>query len=118
MTDDSTTGFSKLNDSNYASWAIMMEAELIRKEVLVEAGTKTEEEIKVEVNVQKAKRKAEEMAQACAEMFLRVELGSPGDLGEVAERSPRPRFCYGFGTEAQVPYVEEGSHAEDAGIDW
>ncbi|KAJ3764528.1 hypothetical protein FB446DRAFT_656337 [Lentinula raphanica] len=77
MTDDSTTGFSKLNDSNYASWAIMMEAELIRKglwtnvvEVLVEAGTKTEEEIKVEVDVQKAKRKAEKMAQARAEIIL------------------------------------------------
>ncbi|KAJ3816513.1 hypothetical protein EV361DRAFT_813001 [Lentinula raphanica] len=71
MTDNSTTSFSKLDDLNYTSWAIMMEAELIRKDLW----TNVVEEIKIEVDVQKAKRKTEKMTQASAEMILQVESG-------------------------------------------
>ncbi|KAJ3831783.1 hypothetical protein F5878DRAFT_549112 [Lentinula raphanica] len=81
MTDNSTTSFSKLDDLNYTSWAIMMEAELIRKDLW----TNVVEEIKIEVDVQKAKRKAEKMAQARAEMILRVE---PGQLSHMTLKDP------------------------------
>ncbi|KAJ3723747.1 hypothetical protein C8R42DRAFT_640906 [Lentinula raphanica] len=92
MTDNSTTSFSKLNDLNYTSWAIMMETELIWKDlwtnvvaVLVEAGMKPQEEIKIEVDVQKAKRKTEKMTQARAEMILQVE---PGQLSHLTLKDP------------------------------
>jgi hypothetical protein len=51
MTDDSSAHFPKLNDTNYAQWSIMMEAELTRKglwmnivEVVVEKDGKTHQE--------------------------------------------------------------------------
>ncbi|KAJ3767073.1 hypothetical protein FB446DRAFT_652722 [Lentinula raphanica] len=81
MTENSTTSFSKLNDLNYTSWAIMMETELIRKDLW----TNVVAEIKIEVDVQKAKRKTEKMTQARAEMILQVE---PGQLSHMTLKDP------------------------------
>lgn len=95
MVDSSTssTQFPKLNDTNYATWAMMMEAELVRKklwlvvDVQVDGSdTKNEEELKTEMEKKLAKRSATTMAEARAEMILRVE---GGQLSHMLARDPR-----------------------------
>jgi hypothetical protein len=93
MTDDTSTRFAKLNDFNYASWSIMMEAELIRKSLFLgiveinvaDADKKTKDELQAEFDAQKLKRKADEMAQARSEMVLRVE---PSQLAHMTSKDP------------------------------
>lgn len=97
MSDDTSTRFPKLNDSNYASWSIMMEAELIRKslwtnivEMVIDIEKKPDEkkttdEIKAEFESMKSKRKSDKMAQARSEMILRVD---PGQLSHMTSKDP------------------------------
>ncbi|THH06318.1 hypothetical protein EW146_g9647 [Bondarzewia mesenterica] len=83
MSDDSasTARFPKLNDGNYAEWSMMMEAELVRKglwgmvEILVDTEGKEETAWKAELQMKMVKRTAQKMAEARAEMILRVEGG-------------------------------------------
>ena len=80
--NQSTTHFAKLNDDNYTSWSIVMEAKLIHKglwtgvvEIVIVVDKKTDEEVENELKAQKLKRKADKMVQAQSEMILQVELG-------------------------------------------
>jgi hypothetical protein len=92
MTDDSSARFPKLNDTNYAQWSIMMEAELTRKglwtnivEVVVEKDGKTEEEVQKDYMAKLVKRSASKMAEARSEMILRVD---GGQLPHMISRDP------------------------------
>jgi hypothetical protein len=99
MSDDSSSSarFAKLNDTNYASWAMQMEAELIRKglwvdvtEVMIEqlddeGKQRKEEEITMETETKLNSRSTTKMAQARAEMILRVE---PGQLAHMRNKDP------------------------------
>ena len=73
-------GFEKLNDSNYVEWAIRMEAELVRAGLwsmvevqLDKIDGKDAATIAAELAAKKGKRSPEKMAQAQAEIILRVE---------------------------------------------
>ena len=92
MSEESTTRFAKLNDANYASWSIMMEAELTQKDlwtnmvvILLDVDKKTNNKQKAEFEKKKGKRKYDKMAQARAEMILRVEAGQ---LSHMTARDP------------------------------
>jgi hypothetical protein len=87
--DSDSARFQKLNDTNYAQWAIMMEAELVRKdlwtdivEVLIIPPSETgdagfddnaRELADKDADSRMAQRSLKSMAQARAEMILRVE---------------------------------------------
>lgn len=92
MSDDSSTRFPKLNDTNYAQWSIMMEAELTRKglwtnivEVVVDQDGKTEEEVQKDYMARLVKRSVSKMAEARSEMILRVD---GGQLSHMMSRDP------------------------------
>jgi hypothetical protein len=83
----------KLNDTNYTSWAIMTEAELTRKglwtnmvEFYVDPDGKDEDEIEAAVEKLREARKPPKMAEARAEMILRVE---PSQLSHMRDRDPK-----------------------------
>ncbi|KAJ7077953.1 hypothetical protein C8R44DRAFT_654867, partial [Mycena epipterygia] len=76
----STARFQNLGDANYDKWHPRMEADLIRKglwdgivEIIVDSKDKTPEQIAAEFEMKKSKRKAQKMAEARAEMLLRVD---------------------------------------------
>ncbi|THH04488.1 hypothetical protein EW146_g10164 [Bondarzewia mesenterica] len=83
--------FPKLNDGNYLEWAMMMEAELVRKglwavmDILVDTEGKDEASWKAELQMKMVKRTAQKMAEAHAEMILRVE---EGQLSHMRSRDP------------------------------
>jgi hypothetical protein len=83
--------FPRLNDSNYAEWAVRMEAILIRKglwsmiETVVETEGKDAATIMAELDKKKKGRLADKMAEARAEMVLRVE---DGQLSHMRSRDP------------------------------
>ncbi|KDQ56282.1 hypothetical protein JAAARDRAFT_48207 [Jaapia argillacea MUCL 33604] len=84
--------FAKLNDSNYFEWAIMMEAELVQKKywdlVLVEVDGmgKDLEDVKKKLLAKLVKRSTTKMAEACAEIILRVD---GGQLAHMRAKDPR-----------------------------
>lgn len=95
MTDERTV-FQRLGNDNYAEWAMRMEAVLTKRglwsmvEVLVsrfnaDGSEKTENEITAERVVKIAKRDVEKMAEARAELILRVE---DGQLSHMTSRDP------------------------------
>ena len=94
MTDDSerTPRFPLLGNGNYGEWSIRMEAELIRKGlwdmVFVEVDTdgKSDDDVKAELQKLVAKRSAKKMAEARAEIILRVERDQ---LVHARERDPK-----------------------------
>ncbi|KAJ7725563.1 hypothetical protein B0H16DRAFT_1332644, partial [Mycena metata] len=79
MTDECSSCFPRLNDTNYPEWALRMEADLIRKglcavvEVSVDTDGKEPADIAKEVETKVSKRNAQKMAEARAEMILRVD---------------------------------------------
>lgn len=99
MSDDSPSriSFPKLNDSNFGTWAVMMEAFLTSKDLftdIVEITVDTEtddgarrpqDEIDAEIEKKMAKRSKTKMAQARSEMILRVE---PGQLAHMRSKDP------------------------------
>jgi hypothetical protein len=70
MSEDHSTRFPKLNDSNYVEWSLMMEAELIHKQlwgminVVVDEEGKDAETVAKELEAKKAKRGAQKMSEA------------------------------------------------------
>ena len=110
MSDDHSTRFPKLNDSNYAEWSLMMEAELVRKglwgmvKIIVEEEGKDAETVAKELEGKKAKRGAQKMSEARAEMILRVEgsqlshmrLTDPMDIWDTLKSVHRARGHQGF----------------------
>lgn len=98
MSDEpSRASFPKLNDSNYGTWSIMMEAYLTSKDLftdIVEISVDTEtsdgeprpqSEVSAELEKKMAKRLKTKMAQARSEMILRVE---PGQLAHMRSKDP------------------------------
>ena len=83
--------FSHLNDSNYAEWAVRMEAILVRKglwsmiEIVVDVEGKDAATIATELKKKKKERSVDKMAEARAEMVLRVE---DGQLSHMRTRDP------------------------------
>ena len=88
---ESSSRFPRLNDTNYPEWALRMEAELIRKslwvvvEVTVDSEGKAAEDIKKELETKLSKRNAQKMAEARAEMILRVD---DSQLSHMRSRDP------------------------------
>ena len=79
---DSTSCFPHLNDTNYPQWALCMEAELIHKslwnnvvEILVDTEGKADDDVKKEYETKLGKQSASKMAEAQADMILRVDGG-------------------------------------------
>jgi hypothetical protein len=87
---DRTPRFPLLGNGNYGEWSIRMEAELIRKglwdQVYVEVDItgKTEDEVKAEL--QKLMTKRKKMAEARAEIILRIERDQ---LAHARDRDPK-----------------------------
>lgn len=88
----STVRFQNLGDANYDKWSPRMEADLIRKnlwdgiiEIIVDPKDKTPEQIAAEFELKKSKRKAQKMAEARAEMVLRVD---DGQLSHMRSKDP------------------------------
>ena len=82
MVDGETVRFACLNDSNYAEWAVRMQAILVRRglwsqivNIVVDETGKDATTVAAEIEDLKKKRSAEKMDEACAEMVLRVEDG-------------------------------------------
>ncbi|KAF9009753.1 hypothetical protein BDZ89DRAFT_1024757, partial [Hymenopellis radicata] len=86
MSDDSTRiSIAKLNNSNYGTWSMMIEALLTSKELftdIVEVAVDTvddkgdpraQSDIDAEIEKKLKKRSKTKMAQARSEMILRVE---------------------------------------------
>jgi hypothetical protein len=80
MAEEHSPGFAKLGDTNYLSWVMRMEAELVRKKlwndvvvVRVDRDGKTDEEYDAAVEAKMARRSAAKMEEARAEMVMRVE---------------------------------------------
>jgi hypothetical protein len=87
----STARFQNLGDANY-EWSPCMEADLIRKslwdgmvEIIVDPKDKTPEQIQMEFELKKSKRKAQKIAEARAEMLLRVD---DGQLSHMRSKDP------------------------------
>jgi hypothetical protein len=110
MSETHRIGFVKLNDSNYVEWSIRMEAELVRASlwsmievVLDTVDGKDATTIAAELAAKRGKRSPEKMAQARAEMILRVE---DGQLSHMRDRDPMVNWerlrsvhmAYGFAT--------------------
>jgi len=77
---DSTSCFICLNDTNYPEWALLMEAKPVRKglwnnvmEILVDTKEKADADVKKEYETKLGKQSASKMAEAWAEMILRVD---------------------------------------------
>lgn len=88
---ESSSRFPRLNDTNYPEWALRMEAELIRKgywsvvEITVDTEGKEPAEVAKELDTKVSKRNAQKMAEARAEMILRVD---DGQLSHMRSRDP------------------------------
>ncbi len=85
--------FPKLSVGNFAEWRVMMEAELTRRrlwtdivEVEVDGDGKSESEILVELTTKLKGRDKQKMAEARAEMILRVDIGQ---LAHMDSKDPR-----------------------------
>jgi hypothetical protein len=110
MADGETVRFSCLNDSNYAEWAVHMQAILVRCglwsqiiNIVVDETGKDATTIAAEVEDLKKKRNAVKMDEACAEMVLRVEDSQlshmhSGDLMEVWQTLHHVHLAAGFAT--------------------
>jgi hypothetical protein len=110
MADGETVRFSRLNDSNYAEWAVRMQAILVRRglwsqivNIVVDETGKDAATVAAEVEDLKKKRNAGKMDEACAEMVLRVEDGQlshmrSGDPMEVWRTLRRVHLAAGFAT--------------------
>jgi hypothetical protein len=92
MSDDTrTASFERLNDVNYSRWVLRMEAILIRKglwsvvEVTVNKTGKDAPTIAKEEDELKGKQDGQKMAEARAEMVLRVE---DGQLSHMRAKDP------------------------------
>jgi len=97
MSDDNSTRFIRLGNANYPEWAMRMEAVLVRRglwdgivEVLVskkkaDGEERTAVEMEREKNRLIAGRDAAKMAEARAELILRVE---DGQLAHMTARDP------------------------------
>ena len=89
---DSTSRFTRLNDTNYPEWALRMEAELVHKglwtnvmEILVDTEGKADADVKKEYETKLGKRSATKMAEARAEMILTVD---DGQLSYMRSKDP------------------------------
>lgn len=97
MSDDSKFRFAKLGESNYSSWSMMMEADLIVKglftdivEISVdtvdsEGSPRSQDDIDAEIEKKRIKRSAGKMAEARSRMILSVE---PGQLVHMRNKDP------------------------------
>ena len=92
MVDGETVRFARLNDSNYAEWAVRMQAILVRcglwsqiVNIVVDETGKDATTVAAEIEDLKKKRSAEKMDEAYAEMVLRVE---DGQLSHMCSRDP------------------------------
>lgn len=88
----SSARFRNLDDANYDKWSPRMEADLVRKslwdgivEIIIDPKDKTPAEILAEFELKKSKRKAQKMAEARAEMLLRVD---DGQLSHMRSKDP------------------------------
>src|SRR6202023_24965 len=109
MADTETIRLARLNDSNYAEWAVRMEAILVKKglwsvvRVMVDEKGKTASTIAVEQQKKIAERDSAKMEEARAELILRVDDGQlshmrcndPMEIWETLERVHR---AAGFAT--------------------
>ena len=82
MVNGKTVHFARLNNSNYAEWAVRMQAILVRHglwsqivNIVVNETGKDAATVATEIGDFKKKRSIEKMDEACAEMVLRVEDG-------------------------------------------
>jgi hypothetical protein len=125
--------FAKLDDSNYPEWSVMMEAELVRRGlwsvvmIEVDGSGKDVSMIEAELKAKKSKQDEGKMAEARAEMILRVE---GGQLSHMRSRDPleiwqdlrRVHRARGFATSLAlsqtIPYDEEETRSIHAGIYW
>jgi gag-polypeptide of LTR copia-type/Zinc knuckle len=110
MAEGETVRFVCLNDSNYAEWAVCMQAILVRRgllsqivNIVVDETGKDAATIAAEVEDLKKKRDAGKMDEACAEMVLRVEDGQlshmhSGDPMEVWRTLRHVHLAAGFAT--------------------
>ncbi len=109
MPESERITITRLNDSNYAEWAIRMEAVLIRQalwdmvDIVVDTGGKDEEKIIAELEIKKGKRTKDRMAEARAEMILRVEDGQlvhmmSRDPMEIWQKLEKVHLAVGFAT--------------------
>lgn len=97
MSDDNSTRFNRLGNANYPEWAMRMEAVLTKKglwssvvEILVnrykaDGEEKSADDIKAERERLISRRDVNKMAEARAEMILRVE---DGQLSHMTSRDP------------------------------
>lgn len=97
MSDDSKFRFAKLGETNYSSWSMMMEADLIVKglftdivEISVdsvdsEGNVRPQEDIDEEIEKKRVRRSSAKMAEARARMILSVE---PGQLVHMRNKDP------------------------------
>jgi len=93
MSESDTPRFTRLNDANYAEWALRMEAVLIRKglwlvvDVIVpNADAKDDDTVELELQKLLKARTASKMAEARAELILRVE---DSQLSHMRQSDPR-----------------------------
>ena len=82
MVDGKTIRSACLKDSNYAEWAVHMQAILVCRglwsqiiNIVVDETGKDATTVAAEIEDLKKKRSAEKMDEACTEMVLRVEDG-------------------------------------------
>ncbi|KAF8992518.1 hypothetical protein BDZ89DRAFT_1173011 [Hymenopellis radicata] len=98
MSDDSTRiSIAKLNDSNYGTWSMMIEALLTSKELFTDimevavdtvddkGDPRAQSDIDAEIEKKLKKRSKTKMAQARSEMILRVE---PSQLSHMRDKDP------------------------------
>ena len=104
-----TIHFARLNDSNYTQWAVHMEAVLIRRglwsmvSITVDKAGKDATTIAAEIEDLKKKRGVDKMAEARAEMILRVDDGQlshmrSDDPMEIWQTLRRVHHAAGFAT--------------------
>jgi len=76
MSENSSSHFPRLNDTNYVKWAMRMEAELIRRnlwamvKVVVDEDGKDADIIQAEWMAKKNKQSMQKMAEARSELIL------------------------------------------------
>ena len=82
MVNGKTVHFARLNNSNYAEWAVRMQAILVRHglwsqivNIVVNETGKDAATVAAEIEDLKKRRSVEKMDEACAEMVLRVKDG-------------------------------------------
>jgi hypothetical protein len=91
-TDDKTPAFAPLNDTNFGQWSIRMEAHLIQKELWGMVVCETDMEGKTDAEIEaiwddwRKKRAKKKIADAYAEIVLRVE---DSQLAHMRSRDPK-----------------------------